>query len=150
LRRSGQPLNRLGPVIAALALAGCAPPVAIGVPPIEVGVPPRAGGLDGAWQVVELKRQKLPAAPEYQIRFISGRMSARFGCNLMGGTYRQVGNQLHVGSIDSTRMACSGPGAMLERDAGLILAQPMSMSWTSGDTLELTNRAGGIKLSRVR
>jgi hypothetical protein len=47
-------------------------------------------------------------------------------------------------------MACTGPGAMIEQDVGLILAQPLSISWTSPSTLELTNRAGGIKLALVR
>ena len=133
---------RPGPALIALAIAGCAP--------VRAGIPPRAASVDGQWQVVEVKRQAIPATPEFRIRFVSGRLSARFGCNFMGATYHQVGNQLHVGPIASTRMACSGPGAMFERDAGLILAQPMSMSWTSPDTLELTNRAGGIKLTRVR
>jgi heat shock protein HslJ len=106
--------------------------------------------VEGIWQVAELKRQTMPRAPEYQMRFISGRLSARFGCNFMGGTYHQAGHVLHVGPLSSTRMACTGPGATIERNAGLILAQPMSMSWTSPDTLELSNRAGGIKLTRVR
>ena len=92
----------------------------------------------------------MPRAPEYQVRFISGRLSARFGCNYMGGTYHQAGHILHVGPLSSTRMGCTERGAAIDRDAGFILAQPMSMSWTSRDTLELTNRAGGIKLSRVR
>ena len=90
----------------------------------------------------------MPSSPEFRVRFTSGRMSARFGCNFMGATYHQVSNLLHVGPIDSTRMACTRPGATIERDAGLILAQPMGMSWTSHNTLELTNRAGGIKLAR--
>jgi len=102
------------------------------------------------WQVTDVKRQVTPSSPNYTIRFISGRMSARFGCNFIGGTYQQAGNRLHVGPLDSTRMACSGAGATIERDATLILGQPMSMSWTSPETLELTNRAGGIKLSKSR
>jgi heat shock protein HslJ len=106
--------------------------------------------VEGVWQVTEVKRQAMPWAPEYQIRFISGRLSARFGCNYMGGAYHQAGHVLHVGPLSSTRMACTGPGTTIERDAGLILAQPMGMSWTSPNTLELTNRAGGIKLTRAR
>ena len=134
---------RFGPALGALAIAGCAAPV-------QVGIPPRDTRVDGVWQVTDLKRQALPPAPEYQVRFISGRLSARFGCNFMGAAYHQAGHVLHVGPIASTRMGCTEAGATLDRDAGLILAQPMSMSWTSRDTLELSNRAGGIKLSRVR
>ena len=68
----------------------------------------------------------------------------------MGGPYRQIGNVIHAGQIASTLMGCPEPAATIERDAGLILAQPMTMSWTSRDTLELSNRAGGMKLVRVR
>jgi heat shock protein HslJ len=122
-------------------VAGCAP--------VSPGIPPRSATIDGNWQVVELKRQAMPRTPDFRIRFVSGRLSARFGCNFMGGTYYQAGNLLHVGPLSSTRMGCTEAGAAIDRHAGLILAQPMSMSWTSRDTLELTNRAGGIKLVRA-
>ena len=134
---------KLGLTLSALAVAACTAPV-------HSPIPPRIAGIEGQWQVVELKRQAMPPGPEFRMRFVSGRMSARFGCNYMGAAYRQAGGVLHAGRLDSTRMACTGPGAAIERDAALILAQPMSMSWTSPDTLELSNRAGGIKLSRVR
>jgi heat shock protein HslJ len=133
---------RPGPALIALAITGCAP--------VQTGIPPRAASVDGEWQVLVVKRQVMPAAPEFRMRFVSGRLSARFGCNFMGATYHQAGVVLHVGPLTSTRMACTGPGAMIEQDAGLILAQPLSISWTSPSTLELNNRAGGIKLARVR
>jgi heat shock protein HslJ len=133
---------RPGPALIALAIAGCAP--------VQAGIPPRAASVEGDWQVVEVKRQAMPAAPEFRMRFVSGWLSARFGCNFMGAAYHQAGVVLHVGPLSSTRMACTGPGAMIEQDVGLILAQPLSISWTSPSTLELTNRAGGIKLALVR
>ena len=135
-------MTKLSLALAALAMAGCAPAPA--------GIPPSAETLDGNWQVVEIMRQAMPASPEFRVRFVSGRMSARFGCNYMGAAYHQAANVLHAGRLDSTRMACTPNGATIERDAALILAQPMSMSWTSPDHLELSNRAGGLKVVRVR
>jgi heat shock protein HslJ len=83
------------------------------------------------------------------MRFVKGRLIARFGCNLMSAAYHRTGNLLHVGPLDSTRMRCSEAGAARERDAAHILGSLLTISWTSPDTLELTNRAGAIKLRRL-
>ena len=126
-----------------LTLAGCAP--------VAHGLPLPGTSVDGTrWQVTEVKRQATPLTDQYRISFENGQIGARFGCNHMGGPYRQIGNVIHAGQIASTLMGCPEPAATIERDAGLILAQPMTMSWTSRDTLELSNRAGGMKLVRVR
>lgn len=130
-------------VLALLAITGCAP--------VAHGLPPQGASVAGTrWQVVEVKRQAVPASELYRISFERGQLGARFGCNYMGGEYRQVGGAIHVGQVASTLMGCPEPAATFERDAGAILALPMSVSWTSRDTLELTNRAGGIKLARIR
>ena len=129
-------------MLALLAVAGCAS--------VQVGQPPRAGSIAGRWQVVEVNRQVLPLLAEYRIRFVSGQMSARFGCNFMGGQYRQAGPILHPGSITSTLMGCPEPAATIERKAGLILAAPMTLSWTGRDQVQLVNRGGRIVLKRTR
>ena len=136
-------MKALGIGLAAVAIAGCAP--------VGHGIPPQGARVDGtSWRVVEIKRQATPASDLYRISFERGQLGARFGCNHMGGPYRQVGGTIHVGQVASTLMGCPEPADTFERDAGAILAQPMSVSWTSRDTLELTNRAGGMKLVRIR
>ena len=136
-------MKALGLGIAALAIAGCTP--------VAQGIPPKAASVDGTrWRVVEIKRQATPASDLYRLSFENGQLGARFGCNHMGGPYRQVGNVIHVGQVASTLMGCPEPAGTLERDAGAILSQPMSISWTGRDTLELTNRTGGMKLVRIR
>ena len=130
-------------LLGALALGACAP--------VAYGPPLPGTSVDGSrWQVTEIKGRATPATGDYRIEFENGRIGARFGCNHIGGPYRQIGNVIHAGQIASTLMSCPEPAATIERDAGLILAQPMTMSWTSRDTLELSNRAGGMKLVRVR
>ncbi len=124
-----------------LAIAGCAP--------VPGRIPPPGKSIEGHWQVVEVKRQTVPRSGDYRISFEDGRLGARFGCNHMGGSYRWSRGQLIPGQIASTLMGCPEPAATIERDASLILAQPLSVSWTSRDTIELSNRAGGIKLSRL-
>ncbi|HEY0165051.1 MAG TPA: META domain-containing protein [Sphingomicrobium sp.] len=125
-----------------MAITGCAPAI--------VGIPPRETSIEGIWQVIEVKRQATPQAGDYRITFDNGRLGARFGCNHMGGQYRRAGNQLIAEHVTSTLMGCPEPAATIERDAGFVLAQPMSISWISADQLELSNRAGGIKLTKAR
>ncbi len=135
-------VKALGVGIAALAIAGCAP--------VAHGLPPQGASVSGTrWQVVEIKGRATPASDLFRMSFENGQLGARFGCNHMGGPYRQIGNVIHAGQIASTLMGCPEPARSFESDAGAILAQPMAMSWTSRDTLELTNRAGGIKLMRL-
>lgn len=129
-------------LVAALAITGCAP--------VAHGIPPKGATVEGTrWQVIEIKRQATPASDLYRISFERGQLGARFGCNHMGGQYRQVGSTIHAGQIASTLMGCPEPAGTFERDAGLILAQPMAISWISRDRLELSNRAGGMKLVRL-
>jgi heat shock protein HslJ len=125
----------------ALASAGCAP--------VADAIPPQGASVEGRWQVVEIKRRATPASDLYRISFDNGQLGARFGCNHMGGRYRQSGAVIHAGDIASTLMGCPEPAATFERDGGAILAQPMSVSWTGRDRLELSNRAGGMKLVRI-
>jgi heat shock protein HslJ len=128
--------------MAALVAAGCAP--------VGHGLPPQNASVDGTrWQVVEIKRQATPASDLYRMSFDNGQLSARFGCNYMGGRYHHVGGSIHASDIATTLMGCPEPAATFERDAGAIIAQPMSVTWISRDRLELSNRAGGMKLLRL-
>lgn len=127
---------------AVLAGAGCAP--------VAHAIPPQSASVAGTrWQVVEINGRATPVSNLYRMTFARGQLGARFGCNHMGGPYRQVGGAIHVGQVASTLMGCPEPAGTFERDAGSILAQPMAISWISRERLELTNRAGGMKLVRL-
>ncbi|MBA3512082.1 META domain-containing protein [Sphingomonas sp.] len=135
-------MKRLVLAGAVLAMAGCAP--------VAGAIPPQNASVAGTrWQVVEIKGRATPASDLYRISFERGQLGARFGCNHMGGSYQQVGGTIHVGQVASTLMGCPEPAGTFEAEAGAILSQPMSATWISRDRLELSNRAGGMKLVRL-
>jgi len=124
---------------AALAAAGCAA--------VQPGVPPIDGTI---WHVAQINGRATPLSDQYRISFERGQLGARFGCNHMGGPYRQVGQVIHAGQIASTLMGCPEPAGTSEQQAGAILARPMTMSGDErGRRLMLINDAGSIGLVRA-
>ena len=102
------------------------------------------------WRVVEVNGRATPATPDYSMRFVSGQLSARFGCNYMGGRYQMQGGLLTTGTISSTRMACSEPAASLEQQGGAVLSQPMRVAESTSGRVTLMNAAGSIALEPKR
>ena len=103
-----------------------------------------------SWRVVAVNGRTVPANGDYSMRFDRGGVGARFGCNSMGGHYRVMGETLVVSNLASTLMGCPEPAGTIEREASLILGQPMRMSFTSNDRLGLSNAAGSISLQVPR
>ena len=95
-------------------------------------------GLAGTnWRVVGVNGRPTPAAGEYYMNFEATRFGAKFGCNGMGGDYRQDGETIIPGPVMGTKMAC--PDMSFETDAGIVLSQPLRMTWTGGDRLRLSS-----------
>jgi len=107
---------------------------------------PAAGLAGTSWHIVSLNGRPTPAAGDYSMRFDQGHVAAKFGCNNMSGTYSQGPDMLSLGPVMATRMAC--PDMSFENQGGAILGQPMSMSWSGGDRLTLSNGAGRIEMTR--
>ena len=59
------------------------------------------------WRVTAVNGRATPPQGQYHIQFEPNRVSARFGCNGMGGSYSENGNMLTVGRWP--RHACSVP-----------------------------------------
>ena len=113
-------------------------------------VAPTAGGLAGTnWKVVAVNGRPTPASGPYFMNFEEGRLGMRFGCNHMGASYRQAGNTVDLGIVTATRMACGEPAMSFEKQAGTILAAPVTAAWTGGDRLTLSNPRGRIDLQRT-
>ena len=126
---------------AALAAAACAP-VAPGAAPVT--------SLSGTnWRVVAVNGTATPAgAGDYSMRFVSGQLSARFGCNHMGGRYWIAGGILTVGDVAQTLMGCPEPAATLEQQGGAVLRRPMRIAESTSGRVTLINEAGSIALER--
>ena len=98
------------------------------------------------WRVLAVNARGAPQGDSFFVRFEGDRLSARFGCNTMSGTYNVQGEMLNAGALAMTRMAC--PDMAFEDQAARILSQPARLNFQAGDRLLLENSAGSILLSR--
>jgi heat shock protein HslJ len=113
------------------------------------GDPAALAGLAGTqWRVEAVNGRPTPAQGQYYVQFEGNRVAAMFGCNGMSGTYTEDGNQLSIGPMAATRMACPEPAMSLENQGGAVLSQPVTIS-ASGDRMTLSNSVGRIDLRRT-
>ena len=82
------------------------------------------------------------------MQFDANRISAKFGCNGMSGTYSENGNVLTVGPMAATRMFCPDPAMSFENQGGSILTQPVTIT-SNGDRMTLSNSVGRIDLRQT-
>ncbi|MEJ7776129.1 MAG: META domain-containing protein [Sphingomicrobium sp.] len=130
---------RLAAAIAAILMAACAP---IGPAP---GVP--GTQLSGtSWRVTQVNGRPTPATGDYSMSFDAGRIGARFGCNSMGGRYRQASGVLMVSDLTQTLMGCPEPASTLEREGAAVLGQPARIAFASDERMFLSNGAGSTVL----
>jgi heat shock protein HslJ len=102
-----------------------------------------------SWIVVAVNGRPTPAGGNYYVRFSDKDVSAKFGCNSMGGQYRINGDHLSIGNLVQTEMACPEPAMSLERDGGVALRGNVRVEKTGGDRLRLVSEAGTIELKRA-
>ena len=106
-------------------------------------------GLAGTnWHVETVNGRPTPPQGEYYVRFEGDRVSAKFGCNGMSGTYSENGNSLTIGPMAATRMFCPDPAMSFENQGGTILSGPVSVT-SNGDRMTLSNANGRIELRRT-
>lgn len=98
------------------------------------------------WRVVAMNGRPTPAAGDFGMDFENGRLSARFGCNGMGGSYRQNGATLIVSGLMGTQMAC--PDMSFESHGSAILRQPLTIRLLDPSRISLANATGTIELAR--
>ena len=110
---------------------------------------PPAGIANTSWRVVAVNGRATPATGQYFVNFESDRVGAKFGCNSMGGVYRQQGSTVIVDDLAQTLIGCPEPSATFEREGGAIMGLPMAMSWAAGNRLTLSNTRGRIELQRT-
>jgi len=102
-----------------------------------------------SWSVVSVNGKPVPAAGGYYIQFSEKTLSAKFGCNAMGGAYRINGDHLSLGDLEQTLMGCPEPAASFERDASVLLRSNVRIEKIGGQRIRLVSEAGTIELKRA-
>jgi heat shock protein HslJ len=98
--------------------------------------------LDGtSWRLVEGTDLTIPDDTEMTIAFEAGRTSGSGGCNRFMGSYDQAGDQISLGGLASTRMACAEEVMSAERAYHSALESVTSWSATGG-VLVLSDSSG--------
>jgi len=103
-------------------------------------------GLEGAtWRLEELPGAQPAALAQLKrpvtMRFDSGRLSGFAGCNNFSGSYTLDGDQLKVGPVASTQMACPEPGSSIETAFHKALSGTLRYT-VDGDHLSATTASG--------
>ena len=105
------------------------------------------------WSVVSVNDQFPPAGGGMQFK-TDGTFTASFGCNGMGGSYRQEGANFRIGSAYSTEREClPGPGAAVspmafEEAAFKVLREGPLIERSQPGIIGLRSKSGQIMLSR--
>lgn len=98
------------------------------------------------WRVASVNGRPTPPDGPFFMQFERDRVSAKLGCNGLGANYERSANVLDLGPVMGTKMAC--PDMSFEIQGGAILDRPMTMNWSGGDRLTLSNSVGRIELTR--
>jgi heat shock protein HslJ len=107
------------------------------------GAPARLEGA--AWRLKELPGVQPAALAKLDrpvaLRFESGRLSGFAGCNNFSGSYTLAGDQLKIGPVASTQMACPEPGSSIETVFHKALSGTLRYA-VDGDHLTATTTSG--------
>jgi heat shock protein HslJ len=111
-----------------------------------------ATGLGGTkWNLMYLvdsaRQSKSPVLANTQITLIfdtNGNLSGNDGCNQYSGTYKVNGNQITIGPLISTMMACA-PDVMQQESTYMIALQSATSFDQSAQQLILTHPAGRLE-----
>lgn len=102
-----------------------------------------------SWAVTAVNGKPTPIQGDYHVRFAVRDISARFGCNSIGGQYSLNGDHLAVRNLAQTAMGCPEPSATFEREASAVLRSNIRVERISGERMRLVSEAGTIELKRA-
>ena len=108
-----------------------------------------AGLANTSWTILSVNGRPTPGGGDYFLTFAENRLSAKFGCNGMGGAFRQNGDHLSVPSLEQTLMGCPEPAGSFERSGSAILQSNMRVEPAGGERMRLVSEAGTIELRRA-
>jgi len=110
----------IGLIIGGLGMA-IAPPLLAQTPPIHMA---QSSSLDGTWRLTVMGEPTspgvVPQATELTAEFAGDRLFGSGGCNRFMGGFQTEGDQLTVGPLASTSMACEEP--VMDQEARYLAA----------------------------
>ncbi len=99
--------------------------------------------------VVNGQEQPLSPAHPATLRFLPNdrQIAGSGGCNSYGGSYTLIGNQLRVGELRVTLMACEDESIMVQESHYLEALPRVNSYQLTGSTLTLTGDGGRVALT---
>lgn len=107
------------------------------------------GPAETSWSVSAVNSRPTPGGANYFVAFAGSRISARFGCNSIGGGFSVNGDHLSTTELVQTEMACPEPAMTFERLGSAVLNSNMRVERISGEAMRLVSEAGSIDLRRA-
>lgn len=106
-------------------------------------------GLAGtSWSVTAINDRPTGGGERFFLNFAEGRVSGRFGCNQLGGSFTQNGDHLIVRNVAMTQMFCDEEMDAFEREGAEILTSNVRVELSGGRSARLVSEAGEIDLNR--
>jgi heat shock protein HslJ len=104
-----------------------------------------------SWNVIGYNNGKqavvsVMAGTEMDIQFgKDGTVSGKSGCNTYNGPYTVTGNQIKIGPLASTMMACSDPAGIMDQEQQYLAALATAATYQiEGNVLELRTSDGAL------
>lgn len=101
------------------------------------------------WTVTAINGRATPGGDGYFVNFAPDTVSARFGCNSIGGAWSVNGDHLSTGDLTMTEMGCGEPMQTFERLGVAVLSSNMRIERSDGNRMTLVSEAGSINLKRA-
>jgi heat shock protein HslJ len=106
-----------------------------------------------SWEVVNYNNGKqavvsVLADSEISLNFSAdGQVSGKSGCNAYSGGYETTGDQLKIGPLAATQMACDKPAGVMEQEQQYLAALQNAATFEiAGDTLTIRDANGAMQV----
>jgi len=77
-----------------------------------------------------------------------GNLTGSSGCNTYQGSYKISGNQISIGSLTSTMMACNTPQGIMEQETQYLAALQSAVTYrVEGSSMELRTTEGALAVN---
>ena len=97
------------------------------------------------WKLISYANNKPLAGKDMTAEFDGKEIQGSASCNSYFGTYRISGDQISIGELGWTEMACMDPEGIMEQEQTIMKLLSDSSSFSiQGDSLQITTSAGEL------